>query len=121
MLPAFAPVYSAGEIKKVARAPRFSLLHPNFVISSSRCLGILVKRGGLMSWITLVAVLVGWCLVGLGVAYLFGRFIHGVESTGNASDLPLPALSYLRRVKRATKATNQTKTRREAVGGRRSH
>jgi hypothetical protein len=78
-----------------------------------------------MSWITLVAVLVAWCLVGLGVAYLFGRFIHGVESTGNASDLPLPVVSYLRRVKRAAKmssrATNQTKTRREAVGGRRSH
>ncbi len=71
-----------------------------------------------MSWITLVAVLVAWCLVGLGVAYLFGRFIHGVEGTTNADDLPLPVLSYLRRVKRTT---NQTKTRREAVGGRRPH
>ncbi len=71
-----------------------------------------------MSWITLVAALFAWCLIGLGVAYLFGRFIHGVEGTTNADDLPLPVLSYLRRVKRAT---NQTKTRREAVGGRRPH
>jgi hypothetical protein len=71
-----------------------------------------------MSWITLVAALFAWCLIGLGVAYLFGRFIHGVEGTTNADDLPLPVLSYLRRVKRAT---NQTKTRREAAGGRRPH
>ena len=78
-----------------------------------------------MSWITLVAVLVAWCLVGLGVAYLFGRFIHSVETPGSADDLPLPVVSYLRRMKRATKAssraTNHTKTRREAVGGRRAH
>jgi hypothetical protein len=61
----------------------------------------------------------------LGVAYLFGRFIHGAELAGNTGDLAPPVLSYLRRVKRATKtssrAANQTKTRREAVGGRRSH
>jgi hypothetical protein len=77
-----------------------------------------------MSWITLVAVLVAWSLVGLGVAYLFGRFIHGVEGSGSASDLPLPVVSYLRRVKRAktsSRATTHTKTRREATGGRRSH
>ena len=73
-----------------------------------------------MSWITLVAVLVTWCTVGLGVAYLFGRFIHGVESSGSVSDLPLPVVSYLRRVKRGAKAS-QTKTRREAIGGRRPH
>ncbi len=78
-----------------------------------------------MSWITWVAVLVAWPVVGLGVAYLFGRFTHGAELAGNASDLAPPVLSYLRRVKRATRtsprATNQTKTRREAVGARRSH
>jgi hypothetical protein len=78
-----------------------------------------------MSWITLVTVLVAWCLVGLGVAYLFGRFIHGVENPGSASDLPLPVVSYLRRVKRGTKtssrAASQTKTRREAIGGHRPH
>jgi len=78
-----------------------------------------------MSWITLVAVLVAWSLIGLGVAYLFGRFIHGAEISGDASDLAPPVLSYLRLVKRAPKtssrATIQTKTRRETVGGRRPH
>jgi len=76
-----------------------------------------------MSWITWVAVLVAWPLVGLGVAYLFGRFIHGAELAGNAGDLAPPVLSYLRRVKRvktSSRATTQTKTRREAAG-RRSH
>jgi len=47
-----------------------------------------------MSWITLVAVLVAWSLIGLGVAYLFGRFIHGAEFSGDASDLAPPVLSY---------------------------
>jgi len=78
-----------------------------------------------MSWITLVAVLVAWSLIGLGVAYLFGRFIHGAELSGDAGDLAPPVLSYLRREKRATKtssrATIQTKTRREGIGGRRAH
>jgi hypothetical protein len=78
-----------------------------------------------MSWITLVAVLVAWSLIGLGVAYLFGRFIHGAEFSGDAGDLAPPVLSYLRREKRAGKtssrATIQTKTRRDAVGGRRAH
>jgi hypothetical protein len=77
-----------------------------------------------MSWITWVVVLVAWPLVGLGVAYLFGRFIQGVEVSGSAGDLPLPVVSYLRRVKRAktsSRATTHSKTRREAVGGRGSH
>ena len=78
-----------------------------------------------MSWITLVAVLVAWSLVGLGVAYLFGRFIHGAEFSGDASDLTPPVLSYLRLVRRAAKtssrATVQAKTRRETVDGRRAH
>jgi hypothetical protein len=30
-----------------------------------------------MSWMAWVAVLVAWPLIGLGVAYLFGRFIGG--------------------------------------------
>jgi len=73
-----------------------------------------------MSWITLMAVLVAWSVIGLGVAYLFGRFIHGVESSGSARDLPLPVVSYLRREKRGAKASH-SKTRREAVGGHRPH
>jgi hypothetical protein len=74
-----------------------------------------------MSWITVVAVLVAWSLVGLGVAYLFGRFIHGVEVSGSASDRPLPVVSYLRRVKRSSRATAHSKARREASAGRRPH
>ena len=78
-----------------------------------------------MSWITLVvAVLVTWFLVGLGMAYLFGRFIHGAEISGNAGDLAPPVLSYMRRTKRArtsSRATTQTKARPEATSTRRSH
>ena len=78
-----------------------------------------------MSWITLVAVLVAWSLIGLCVAYLFGRFIHGAEISGDAGDLAPPVLSYLRRVKRTAKissrATIQSKPRREAVDRRRAH
>jgi len=85
-----------------------------------------------MSWITLVTVLVAWSLVGLGVAYLFGRFIHGVEVSGRhgvevsggASDRSLPVVSYLRHVKRprtSSRATAHAKARREAAAGRRPH
>ena len=77
-----------------------------------------------MSWITLMGVLVAWSLVGLGVAYLFGRFIHGVELSGGPSDRPLPAVSYLRRLKRprtSSRATGHAKARREASAGRRPH
>jgi len=77
-----------------------------------------------MSWITLVTVLVAWSLVGLGVAYLFGRFIHGVEVSGGPSDRPLPVVSYLRHVKgprTSSRATSHAKARREASAGRRPH
>jgi hypothetical protein len=77
-----------------------------------------------MSWITWVAVLVIWPLVGLGVAYLFGRFTHQGEVYGNAGQLSPPILSYLRRAKRAgvtSRAAAQTKVRREASGARRPH
>jgi len=77
-----------------------------------------------MSWITLLAVLVTWLLVGLGMAYLFGRFIHGAEISGSAGDLAPPVVSYLRRTKRArtsSRATTLTKARREPTGVRRSH
>ena len=43
-----------------------------------------------MSWMTWVAVLVAWPLIGLGVAYLFGRFTGGGEAPDNASDLIPP-------------------------------
>jgi len=77
-----------------------------------------------MSWITLMAVLVAWSLFGLAVAYLFGRFIHGVEVSGGPSEHPLPVVSYLRRLKRpktSSRATAHAKARREASAGRRMH
>jgi hypothetical protein len=77
-----------------------------------------------MSWITWVAVLVMWPLVGMAVAYLFGRFTHRGEVYGNAGQLSPPVLSYLRRAKRArvpSRAAAQIKARREATGGRRVH
>jgi hypothetical protein len=71
-----------------------------------------------MNWLTLAAVLCAWTVVGLGVAYLSGRFIRAVEAPENAADLIPPMLSYLRPKKRAKtssreRATAPTKTRRE--------
>jgi len=77
-----------------------------------------------MSWIAWTAVLIVWPLLGLAVAYLFGRFTHRGEVYGNAGQLSPPALSYLRRAKRAkalSRAMAHAKPRREAAGGRRVH
>ena len=79
-----------------------------------------------MNWITWVTVLVLWPLAGLGVAYLFGRFICGVESPENAGDLIRPVVSYLRPKKRTetsshVRVTTHTRARREAAGGQRGH
>lgn len=79
-----------------------------------------------MSWITWVAVLVMWPLVGLAVAYLFGRFTHRGEVYGNAAQLAPPVVSYLRRAKSALApsreaAQTKAKGRREVAGGRRVH
>jgi len=40
------------------------------------------------NWMTWVAVLIAWPLVGLGVAYLFGGLIRGMESPESATDQP---------------------------------
>lgn len=77
-----------------------------------------------MSWITWVTVLVAWPLVGLGVAYLFGRFIHQAEISEGAGDRAPSLVSHLRLVKRAktsSRAMTQVKARRAAAGGRRPH
>jgi hypothetical protein len=65
-----------------------------------------------------------WPLVGLGVAYLFGRFTHRGEIYGNAGQLAPPVVSYLRRSKRVkvpARTATHAKPRREATGGRRAH
>ena len=45
--------------------------------------GVFPAHYRFMNWTTWVAVLVAWPLVGLGVAYLIGRCIRGVESKEN--------------------------------------
>lgn len=72
-----------------------------------------------MSWVVLMSVLVAWLVIGLAVAYLFGRFIRGVETTESSSELSPPVVSYLRPNKRAKAATRtrvllpQARARRE--------
>ncbi len=78
-----------------------------------------------MIWITWIAILVGWTLVGLGVAYLFGRFISGAEAPDDAGELVPPVLSYLRRDKRAKapimREITHAKGRGGVAGGRQVH
>jgi len=74
-----------------------------------------------MNWMTWTAVLIAWPLVGLGVAYLFGRFTHRGEAYGNAGQLSPQVVSYMRRAKRAGRAAAPAKVRREASTGRRAH
>jgi hypothetical protein len=93
----------------------------NFMILSC---GYLRLWKELMSWITLAVVLVAWSLIGLAVAYLFGRFTHRGEAYGNAGQLAPPVVSYLRRAKRAkalSRAIAHSKPRREAASGRSVH
>jgi len=42
-----------------------------------------------MGWMTLVAVLCAYVVVGFAVACLFGSFVHGVESMESTGDLTL--------------------------------
>lgn len=77
-----------------------------------------------MNWMTWAAVLIAWPLVGLGVAYLFGRFTHRGEAYGNPGQLSPQVVSYMRRAKRArapARTAAQTKARREGSTGRRFH
>jgi hypothetical protein len=95
------------------------LLSSRYRIAQSKDKSNLLLRKGLMSWITWVAILIAWPLVGLAVAYLFGRFTHRGEVYGNAGQLAPPVVSYLRRVKPVqSRAGAQTKGRHEASGGR---
>jgi hypothetical protein len=68
-------------------------------------LGGQVTARGLMNWMVLAVALIGWCLIGLGVAYLFGRFTSGVETQDNADGVALPVVGYLRRSKRTRGVT----------------
>lgn len=74
-----------------------------------------------MSWITLPAILVGWALVGLAVAYLFGRVVQRGEGPGETGKAVSAEVTYLHRAKRAktSRATPHAETRRAAGAGRR--
>jgi len=58
-----------------------------------------------MGWMTLTWVLIGWCVIALGVACLFGRFIRGIETPENADGMVRPEMSYLRHGRRAKTVT----------------
>jgi len=76
-----------------------------------------------MTWTTWVMVLLLWPVVGFGVAYLFGRFVRGVEVPEDASELVPPAVTYLRRNKKRAKTSSRVreatpvKHQRKAVAG----
>lgn len=74
-----------------------------------------------MNWMTWAAILIAWPVVGLGVAYMFGRFTHRGEAYGNPGQLSPPVVSYLRRARVASRAAAQAKVRREAGAVRRLH
>jgi hypothetical protein len=78
-----------------------------------------------MNWVTLLVILIAWPLLGLAVAYLFGRFIRGVETPESAGDLAPPVVSYLRRNRRAktlrTRTPAHIKSQRKAPSGHRLH
>jgi len=42
-----------------------------------------------MSWMSWVAVLIAWTLIGIGVAFLFGRFIGGGEAPDDPPTLAI--------------------------------
>jgi len=70
------------------------------------------------SQMTWVALLIAWLLVGLGVAYLFGGLIRGVESPESATDQP-PSDEYVRprkRVKRSPRACATQVRRKHRTG-----
>ena len=71
-----------------------------------------------MNWVILLSLFVAWLLVGLAVAYLFGRFIRGVETPDSTGELIPTQVTYLRRNKRvkpAVRALPQPSARRETV------
>jgi hypothetical protein len=77
-----------------------------------------------MNWTSWAIALAAWPLVGVGVAFLIGGFIHGVEAAQDPDDLSLPVLSYLRFNKRAGTSRSRTpaQTRAQDVtNGRSTH
>lgn len=77
-----------------------------------------------MNWTSWAIALAAWPLVGVGVAFLIGGFIHGVEAAQDPDDLTLPVLSYLRFNKRAATSRSRTSAQTRAqdvTTGRSTH
>jgi hypothetical protein len=70
-----------------------------------------------MSWVTWIAMLVAWPVLGLGIAYLFGSLTRGAEAPDDAGDLVPAVLSYLRPEKRAKASGVSEITHAKGRGG----
>jgi hypothetical protein len=70
------------------------------------------------SWALWVAVLVGWPLAGLGLAYVFGAMSPNDEAPEDTT--LTPRISYLRRARRREAAGALTETRFQRAAGSRS-
>ena len=51
------------------------------------------------NWMSWAVILLAWLAIGLGVAYLFGRFVRGVETAESAKHPPSLIVRYLGRIK----------------------
>ena len=76
-----------------------------------------------MNWTSWLIALLAWPAIGLVVAYLFGRFVRGVETPKDTERMAPPVVLYLRHTKRAktslsTRATPHTRSRRQTGGQR---
>jgi len=69
-----------------------------------------------MNWITLAEILAVWSLVGLTVAYLFGRFVQRMETPEDAGKVASAPVTYLNRTRVSSRAGTAA---RRAAGGRR--
>jgi hypothetical protein len=59
---------------------------------------------GSMSWTILLLALMGWCLVAVGVAYLFGRFIGSIDTQEDGEEAGPLIVRYYRRRSRGARA-----------------
>ena len=55
----------------------------------------------LMSWTSWLIILLAWLAIGLGVAYMFGRFARGAEAPDSAGSRSSLVVWFVRYIKRA--------------------
>jgi hypothetical protein len=51
-----------------------------------------------MSWTSVLILLLAWLAIGLGIAYLFGRFVRGADAPESAGCPPSVVVWYRRRI-----------------------